>query len=88
MLLSRVHNHVLYNKVDVFGINVRIINIYLIFREKPTSELIKHLMSREPLGKDMFVNSVLSNWLAGQQDDIRKLGEFISTQLGKQVVDR
>ena len=43
-------------------------------------------MSREPQGKDMFVNSVLSNWLAGQQDDIRKLGEFISTQLGKQVV--
>jgi len=59
--------------------------MHILRREKPTSELIKHLMSREPLGKDMFVNSVLSNWLAGQQDDIRKLGEFISTQLGKQA---
>ena len=42
-------------------------------------------MSRDPHPRDMFVNCVLSSWLAGQQDDTRKLGELISTQLGKQV---
>jgi hypothetical protein len=59
--------------------------MHILRREKPTAELIKHLMSREPTHRDMFVNSVLSSWLAGQQDDIRKLGELISTQLGKQA---
>ncbi len=33
MLLSRIHNHVLYTKVAVFGINVRIINIFNFQRE-------------------------------------------------------
>jgi len=59
--------------------------MHILRREKPTTELIKHLMSRDPLPRDMFVNCVLNNWLAGQTDDIKKLGELISTQLSKQA---
>ena len=55
-------------------------------REKPTAELVKHLMSREPVPGDRFVTSVLSCWLSQQYDDVgKKLGDLIGSQLCKQV---
>ena len=57
----------------------------LLRREKPSAELIKHLMSREPNPKDSFVTSMLSCWLGQQFEDAKKLGDLIGSQLCKQA---
>ena len=54
----------------------------LLKREKPTAELVKHLMSREPRPKDRFVTSVLTCWLNDYED---KLGDLLGSQLCKQA---
>jgi len=59
--------------------------MHLLRREKPTAELIKHLMSREPHPGDRFVTTVLSSWLSQQFEDGKKLGDLIGSQLCKQA---
>jgi len=51
-------------------------------REKPTADLVKHLMSRDPTPKDRFVTSVLTCWINEYED---KLGDLIGSQLCKQA---
>ena len=51
-------------------------------REKPTAELVKHLMSRDPVAKDRFVTSVLTCWINDYED---KLGDLLGSQLCKQA---
>ena len=51
-------------------------------REKPTAELVKHLMSRDPVTKDRFVTSVLTCWINDYED---KLGDLLGSQLCKQA---
>ena len=46
----------------------------LLKREKPTAELVKHLMSREPRPKDRFVTSVLTCWINDYEE---KLGDLL-----------
>ena len=53
----------------------------LLKREKPTAELVKHLMSREPRPKDRFVTSVLTCWINDYEE---KLGDLLGSQLCKQ----
>ena len=54
----------------------------LLKREKPTAELVKHLMSREPRHKDRFVTSILTCWINDYED---KLGDLLGSQLCKQA---
>jgi len=54
----------------------------LLKREKPTAELVKHLMSREVNSCDRFVTSVLTCWINDYED---KLGDLIGSQLCKQA---
>merc|ERR1719509_660670 len=54
----------------------------LLKREKPTADLVKHLMSREPKPKDRFVTAVLTCWINDYED---KLGELLGSQLCKQA---
>jgi len=54
----------------------------LLKREKPTAELVKHLMSREVNSSDRFVTSVLTCWINEYED---KLGDLIGSQLCKQA---
>merc|ERR1719336_3265843 len=51
-------------------------------REKPTADLVKHLMSRNPTPKDRFVTSVLTCWINEYEE---KLGDLIGSQLCKQA---
>lgn len=51
-------------------------------REKPTADLVKHLMSRNPTPKDRFVTSVLTCWINDYEE---KLGDLIGSQLCKQA---
>ena len=51
-------------------------------REKPTAELVKHLMSREPRPRDKFVTSVLTCWISEYEE---KLGDLLGSQLCKQA---
>ena len=39
-------------------------------REKPTAELVKHLMSRDPVPLDRFVTSVLTCWINEYEDKL------------------
>merc|ERR1740129_689421 len=54
----------------------------LLKREKPTAELVKHLMSREVNSSDRFVTSVLTCWINEYED---KLGDLLGSQLCKQA---
>ena len=54
----------------------------LLKREKPTAELVKHLMSRKPTTKDRFVTAVLTCWINEYEE---KLGDLIGSQLCKQA---
>jgi len=54
----------------------------LLKREKPTADLVKHLMSREPKPKDRFVTAVLTCWINDYED---KLGDLLGSQLCKQA---
>lgn len=54
----------------------------LLKREKPTAELVKHLMSRDPKPNDRFVTSVLTCWINEYEE---KLGDLIGSQLCKQA---
>lgn len=54
----------------------------LLKREKPTADLVKHLMSRDPRPKDRFVTSVLTCWI---NDFEEKLGDLLGSQLCKQA---
>ena len=56
--------------------------VLLLKRERPTAELVKHLMSREVNPSDRFVTSVLSCW---NNDYEEKLGDLIGSQLCKQA---
>jgi len=58
--------------------------MHLLKREKPSAELIKHLMSREPTPNDRFVTTVLSCWLNQPFED-KKLADLIGSQLCKQA---
>ncbi|CAG2110959.1 unnamed protein product, partial [Medioppia subpectinata] len=51
-------------------------------RESPTSNLIKHILSRESKGNDFFVVSVLNYWSQNFSD---KLSELISSYLTSKV---
>ena len=54
----------------------------LLKQEKPTAELLKHLMSREVATNDRFVSSAITYWM-NEYDE--KLGDLISSHLYKQV---
>ena len=54
--------------------------LLLIRQEKPTAELLKHLMAREINLEDRFVSSCLVNWMHEYED---KLGDLISNHLCK-----
>ena len=49
--------------------------------EKPTADLVRHLLSREPVVGDRFVCSVLNHWLHGEHED--KLAELVSSFMSK-----
>ena len=51
-------------------------------REKPTADLVKHLMSRDPVPMDRFVTAVLTCWINEYED---KIGDLIGSQLCKQA---
>ena len=56
--------------------------LLLLKQEKPTAELLKHLMSREVALHDRFVSSAITYWM-NEYDE--KLGDLISSHLLKQV---
>jgi integrator complex subunit 3 len=56
--------------------------LLLLKQEKPTAELLKHLMAREVSQNDKFVSSAISYWM-NEYDE--KLGDLISSHLFKQV---
>ena len=56
--------------------------LLLLKQEKPTAELLKHLMAREVSQNDKFVSSAISYWM-NEFDE--KLGDLISSHLFKQV---
>ena len=49
--------------------------------EKPTADLVRHVLSREPVVGDRFVCSVLNYWLHGEHED--KLAELVSSFMSK-----
>ena len=51
-------------------------------REKPTADLVKHLMSWDPVPIDRFVTAVLTCWINEYED---KIGDLIGSQLWKQA---
>ena len=51
-------------------------------REKPTADLVKHLMSRDPVPMDRFVTAVLTCWINEYEE---KIGDLIGSQLCKQA---
>lgn len=54
--------------------------LLLLKQEKPTAELLKHIMCREVKQQDFFVVSVLKYW---SQEHEEKLAELVATQLTK-----
>ena len=50
--------------------------------EKPNSDLIRHMLSREPVTGDKFVSTCLSHWLFEHED---KMADLISSYLSKQT---
>ena len=50
--------------------------------EKPSSDLIRHMLSREPVTGDKFVSTCLSHWLFEHED---KMADLISSYLSKQT---
>uniref|UniRef100_T1JE28 SOSS complex subunit A homolog n=1 Tax=Strigamia maritima TaxID=126957 RepID=T1JE28_STRMM len=57
--------------------------LLLLKQEKPTTELVKHIMCREVKQQDFFVVSVLKYW---SQEHEEKLAELIASQLNKSNV--
>jgi integrator complex subunit 3 len=56
--------------------------LLLLRQEKPTADLMKHLMAREVSPADRFVSSAMTYWI-NEYDE--KLGDLISSHLLKQV---
>jgi integrator complex subunit 3 len=56
--------------------------LLLLKQEKPTADILKHLMAREVSANDKFVSSAITYWMNEYED---KLGELISNHLFKQV---
>ena len=56
--------------------------LLLLKQEKPTADILKHLMAREVSANDRFVSSAITYWMNEYED---KLGELISNHLFKQV---
>ena len=54
--------------------------LLMIRQERPTAELLKHLMAREVCSEDRFVSSCLVNWMHEYED---KLGDLLSNHLCK-----
>ncbi|KFM81552.1 Integrator complex subunit 3, partial [Stegodyphus mimosarum] len=54
--------------------------LLLLKQEKPTPDLLKHVMSREVKANDQFAVSALNYWAQDHED---KLAELISSQLSK-----
>ena len=48
--------------------------------EKPNSDLIRHMLSREPVSGDKFVSTCLSHWIFQHED---KMADLISSYLSK-----
>ena len=50
--------------------------------EKPSADLVRHVLSREPLRGDRFVSTLFNHWLIEHED---KLADLVSSYLSKQA---